>query len=218
MNEWFYHPGCFIIRRMLDVTGGVDVRGRDHIPRDGPFIVVANHASLWDPPILGWATGYQVNRTVHFMAKQEMHEWPVIGWLADQSGVYFVRRGEGDRAAHRMSLELLAAGKPIAIFPDGTRSRDGRMRAGKDGASLIAMRSGAPILPVGIAGTHRLFPRGTHIPHRSPVTVQIGRLFTLEHRPKGRLERQALTAGTDVIMREIAALVPERQRGDYRSI
>lgn len=212
MSDWFYAPGCFIVRRLLDVTGGVDLRGRDRIPRDGPFIVVANHISLWDPPIVGWATGYQVRRTVHFMAKQEMRGWPVIGWLAQRSGVYFVRRGEGDRAAQRTSLDLLAAGKPIAIFPEGTRSRDGRLKPGKAGAALLAVRSGAPILPVGIAGTHGLFPDGSWMPHRSRVVVQIGPPFKLEHRSNGRIDREALAAGTDRIMREIGELLPERHR------
>ncbi|MGH2428925.1 MAG: lysophospholipid acyltransferase family protein [Candidatus Limnocylindria bacterium] len=212
MKSWFYRPGSFIVRRLLDVTGGVEIRGVEHVPRTGAFIAVANHCSLWDPPILGWATGYQVKRIVHFMAKQEMHDWPLIGWLADRSGVFFVRRGEGDRAAQRQALDILAHGRPIAIFPEGTRSRDGRLREARAGAALLAMRSGAPLLPAGIAGTQRLFPGGTHIPHRSPVTVTIGAPFTLDHRPTGRLDRTALAAGTDRIMSEIAALLPPAQR------
>lgn len=212
MKTWFYRPGALIVRRLLDVTGGVTLVGGQRVPRKGAFIVVANHCSLWDPPILGWATGYQANRIVHFMAKQEMHDWPGIGWLADRSGVFFVRRGERDRAAQRQALDILADARPIAIFPEGTRSRDGRLREGKAGATLLAMRSGAPLLPAGIAGTQRLFPAGTHVPHRSPVTVTIGEPFTLEHRPTGRLAREALADGTDRIMSEIAALLPRAQR------
>ena len=147
MRSWFYHPGSAIIGGFCRLVFGLRVEGVEHIPRSGPFVVVANHCSNLDPPMLGWATGHQVCRIVHFMAKIEMRRWPVIGWLATQSGVYFVRRGEGDRAAQRFSLATLADGRPIALFPEGTRSRDGRMRSFKDGAAYLAMRSGAPVLP-----------------------------------------------------------------------
>ena len=146
------------------------------------------------------------------MAKEEMRHWPVIGWLADRSGVFFVRRGEGDRAAQRLALELLAAGKPVGVFPEGTRSRDGRMREGKAGVTLLAMRAGVPILPVGIGGTHRLFAGHGWVPHRSKVTFRIGEPFLLVHQPTGRLDREAPAAGTERIMAEIAALVPAGQR------
>lgn len=211
-GEWFYHPGARIARWLMGLLGGARIEGVDRVPRHGPFILVANHCSQADPPLLGWATGHQVGRVVHFMAKEEMHAWPVIGWLADRSGVFFVRRGDGDRAAQRLALELLAAGKPIGIFPEGTRSRHGRMRDGRAGAALLAIRSGAPILPVGIAGTHRLFPSGSRLPRRSRVTFRIGEPFRLEHQPTGRVDREALAAGTQRIMAEIAALLPPGQR------
>ena len=131
----------------------------------GPFIIVSNHTSNVDPPLVGWATGHQVGRVIHFMAKIEMRSWPFLGWLATQSAVFFVRRGEGDRAAQRFSLETLAAGRPIGLFAEGTRSRDGHLKPLKSGAAFLAMRSGAPLLPVGIAGTHRLFPGHSRWPH-----------------------------------------------------
>lgn len=211
-GEWFYHPGARIARWLLALLGGARIEGIGHVPRDGPFILVANHCSQADPPLLGWATGHQVGRVVHFMAKEEMHRWPVIGWLADRSGVFFVRRGEGDRVAQRLALELLAKGKPIGIFPEGTRSRDGRMREGRAGATLLAIRSGVPIVPVGIAGSHRLFPGGSKLPRRSRVTFRIGEPFRLEHQPAGRIDRQVLASGTQRIMEKIAALLPPGQR------
>ncbi|HEU4864218.1 MAG TPA: lysophospholipid acyltransferase family protein, partial [Candidatus Limnocylindria bacterium] len=181
MRSWFYHPGAAIIGGFCRLFFGLRVEGVERIPRNGAFIVVANHCSNLDPPMLGWATGHQIGRIVHFMAKIEMRRWPLIGWLATQSGVYFVRRGEGDRAAQRFSLEALADGRPIALFPEGTRSRDGRMRSFKDGAAYLAMRSGASVLPVGIAGSHRMFPGRSRLPHRTRVTIRVGEPFTLPH-------------------------------------
>jgi 1-acyl-sn-glycerol-3-phosphate acyltransferase len=149
------------------------------------------------------------------MAKVEVRHWPILGWLASQSGVFFVRRGEGDRGSQRVALQLLTDGRPIALFPEGTRSRTGVIGEGRAGAALLAARSGAPLLPVGISGTERLFPGRSRIPHRTRVTVRIGAAFSLPHRASGRIDRAELTAGNDRIMREIAALLPEWQRGRF---
>ena len=211
-GEWVYQPGCRVAGLFMTLLGGARIEGLEHVPREGPFILVANHCSQADPPLLGWATGYQVDRVVHFMAKEEMRHWPVIGWLAERSGVFFVRRGEGDRASQRTALAILASGEPIGIFPEGTRSRDGRMREARPGAALLAVRSGAPVVPVGIAGTHRMFPGRSRLPHRTRVTFRIGRPFTLPHQASGRLDRAALAAGTQRITDEIAALLPPAQR------
>lgn len=215
-GTWFFKPGATITGWLVSVVGGATIEGDEHVPASGAYVLVANHCSLADPPIIGWAVGRRHGRVIHFMAKEEMRRWPVIGWLAQRSAVFFVRRGEGDRASQRIALETLAAGDPIAVFPEGTRSRDGRMRDGKAGATLLAMRSGVPILPVGISGSQRLFPGQTRVPHRSHLTLRIGAPFRLEHQPDGRLDREALAAGTDRIMREIAALLPSSQRGAWR--
>ena len=212
MRSWFYHPGAAIIAGVARLLWGLRVEDAERIPREGPFIVVANHCSNLDPPLIGWATGHQVGRVVHFMAKIEMRTWPVIGWLATQSGVYFVRRGESDRAAQRFSLETLSAGRPIAIFPEGTRSRDGRMRDFKPGAAFLALRSGAPVLPVAIAGSHRMFPGRARFPHAARVVIRIGEPFALPSQPDGRLDRQTLAAATARLRDSVAALLPEEQR------
>jgi 1-acyl-sn-glycerol-3-phosphate acyltransferase len=212
MRSWFYHPGAAIIGGFCRLFFGLRVEGVERIPRSGAFIVVANHCSNLDPPMLGWATGHQVGRIVHFMAKVEMRRWPLIGWLATQSGVYFVRRGEGDRAAQRFSLEALADGRPIALFPEGTRSRDGRMRSFKDGAAYLAMRSGTSVLPVGIAGSHRMFPGRSPLPHRTRVTIRIGEPFTQPHSSAGRIDREALADATRRIEAAVADLLPAEQR------
>jgi 1-acyl-sn-glycerol-3-phosphate acyltransferase len=212
VRSWFYHPGAILIAGAARIVFGLRAEGVEHVPRSGAFIVVANHCSNLDPPMLGWATGHQVGRVMHFMAKVEMRTWPVIGWLATQSGVYFVRRGEGDRAAQRFSLDALADGRPIALFPEGTRSRDGRMRPFKSGAAFLATRSGAPVLPVGIAGSHRMFPGRSRLPHRADVVIRIGEPFTLAHQPDGRLDRAVLAEATARIESAVAELLPPEQR------
>ncbi|MGH2401290.1 MAG: lysophospholipid acyltransferase family protein [Candidatus Limnocylindria bacterium] len=212
MNSWFFHPGCTIAGGLGRLLFGLRLEGVANIPRHGAFIAVSNHCSNLDPPLIGWATGHQVGRIVHFMAKIEMRGWPIIGWLATQSAVYFVRRGERDRAAQRFSLEALADGRPIGIFPEGTRSRDGHLNEGKPGAALLAIRSGAPLLPVAIAGSDGIFPGRARWPHATRIRIRVGEPFTLPHQPSGHLDRAVLEEGTERIMAEIAALLPPEQR------
>lgn len=215
MRTWFYGPGSWMTRMGMWILGPLRIEGLENVPRDGAFILVSNHVSLLDPLIIGATAGQMAGRLIHFMAKQQIRGWPVIGWLATQAGVYFVRRGEGDRAAQRLSLELLARGEPIAVFTEGTRSRTGVLGEPRDGAALLAMRTGVPLLPVSIVGSNRLFRRGARLPRRSRVTVRIGEPFTLNRQASGRIDRQELAAGTDRIMRAIAALLPPAQRGRY---
>jgi 1-acyl-sn-glycerol-3-phosphate acyltransferase len=218
MRTWFFHPGAVMTGWLMWLIGPTTVVGLERVPRDGAFIVVANHCSNLDPLCLGTVVGHRTGRIVHFMSKQELRRWPVIGWLASQSGVFFVRRGEGDRAAYRSALAHLAAGEVIALFPEGHRSRDGQLKEGRTGAAQLAMRSGVPLLPVGIAGTQRIFRGRSRLPHRTRVTMSIGSPFALLHHADGRLDRASLDAANDRIMREIAALLPAEQRGRWGEI
>ena len=218
LRTWFFHPGAIIVGWLVWLLGGARIEGIEHVPRSGAYIAVANHCSLADPPILGWAIGHRLGRILHIMAKLEIRRWPLIGWLGDRSGVFWVRRGEGDRAAQRQALQLLAAGAPVAVFPEGTRSRDGRLKPFRDGAAFLAMRSGAIIVPVGFIGTQGLFPgRGFRLPRRSRMTVRIGVPFSIPAQLEGRLDRDALAAGTERIVAEVASLLPPEQGGTHRA-
>ena len=217
MSTWFFHPGAIITNWLKWLLGGGGVEGLEHVPSSGPYILVGNHCSNLDPPFAGAAVGHSTGRVIYFMAKQEIRHWPLIGWLARSSGVFFVRRGDGDRAAQRIALSHLAAGEPIGIFPEGTRSRDGKLGEAKSGVALLAMRSGVPLLPIGISGSGHIFPGRSRWPHRTRVNIRVGEPFSLSAQPEGRLDRIELERGTERIMWEIAALLPESQRGRYRS-
>ena len=214
MGTWFYHPGSVIVHGLLWVLGPAEVHGLEHVPRSGPYLLAANHCSNLDPLLAGWAAGHLTGRVIHFMAKRELRAWPLIGYLASQAGVIFVRRGEGDRAAQRAAVGALGGGLPVALFPEGHRSRDGQLREAKAGAALLALRTGAPVLPAGIAGTHRIFAGG-RFPHRTRMAIRFGEPFTLGHQPNGSLDRGMLNAGSERIMRAIADLLPPDQRGRW---
>lgn len=214
-GTWFYRPGSVITRVGMRVLGPLTVEGLERVPQTGAFIVVANHMSNFDPLIIGATVGDLNDRVIHFMAKHEMRGWPLIGWLATQAGVFYVRRGEVDREAQRRAIQHLAAGRPLALFPEGHRSRDGQMHRAQAGAALLAMRSGAPLLPVAITGTEGIFPSGAIIPRRSAVLVRVGETFGLAQHTTGRIERAELVAATEQIMRTIAAMLPASYRGHY---
>ena len=126
-------------------------------------------------------------------------------------------RDSADIEAFRLARRILDSGQVLFVFPEGTRSRDGALHEARDGVALLALRTGAPILPVGIAGSNGVWPRGQKLPHPGGhVTVNVGRPFRLEDElPPGTDRKAAKGFATELIMRRIAALLPPAQRGVY---
>lgn len=189
----------------------------DEIPRDGPVILAANHSSNLDVPVLGSSLMPRLGRRLQWLGKRELFDWPVVGWIARNGGVHAVDRSGADVDAFRLAARILDEGRALFVFPEGTRSHDGRLGEGRDGVAVLALRTGAPIVPIGISGSYERWPRGQKLPHPGGrVTVRVGSLFRLaDELPQGLDRRGAKSAATDLIMRRIAALLPERQRGAY---
>ncbi len=191
-----------------------EVVGREHVPLEGPLILASNHVNNADPPAITLA----VPRYPLFMAKREMITWPILGPAFRMFGAFPVRRGGADLSAIRAASELVNEGKMVVMFPEGTRSHTGGLTKGHPGTALIALRTGARILPVAVTGTETivwpwLFIKPLSIKH---VTVTIGEPFRLP--PVERIDSDAAAAATDVIMRRIAALLPPQHRGVYADI
>jgi 1-acyl-sn-glycerol-3-phosphate acyltransferase len=192
----------------------------DEIPRTGPVIIAANHSSNLDVPVLGSTLMPRMGRRFQWLGKRELFDWPVVGWIARNGGVHAVDRGAADVDAFRLAARILEDGHALFVFPEGTRSRDGRLGEGRDGVAVLALRTGAPIVPVGVTGSYERWPRGQKLPHPGGrVTARVGSPFRIaEELPAGLDRREAKVAATDLIMRRIAALLPERQRGRYGTI
>lgn len=189
----------------------------DTIPRDGPLILAANHMSNADPVVIGaWLTP-ALGRRIHWLGKREMFEWPIVGWMARNGGVVPVDRGGADIEAFRIAQRVLEAGQVLMVFPEGTRSRDGVLQQPKDGLAMLALRTGAPIVPIGVSESDRFWPRGQKLPRPGGrIVMRVGRPFRVqEELPEGIDRRAAKTAATDVIMRRIAAELAPRHRGPY---
>ena len=199
----------------LSVEGALD-----EIPREGPVIIAANHASNLDAVVLGSWLIPKIGRRLQWLGKKELFAWPVVGYLARHGGVHPVDRSRADVEAYRLAKRILDEGHVLFVFPEGTRSPDGALQEGRDGVASLALRTGAPIVPVGIAGSDRVWPRGQRLPHPGGrVTVRVGSPFRLaDVLPPDVAKGDAKAQATDLIMRRIAALLPERQRGVYRGL
>lgn len=190
------------------LTARRDFRGLENVPRKGPFIMTSNHMNNADPPVL---TALMPRRIV-WMAKQELFDAPVLGWLCRLFGLIPVRRFEADLSALRRSQQALKRGHAVGMFPEGTRSAGGGLKEGEPGTAVIALRAGVPVLPVAIWGTeHIKLPRD--IFRRTRVSVRIGTPYRLPDTK--RVTKEQVAAATSEIMRRIAVLLPPEHRGVY---
>lgn len=181
----------------------VRVRGKEHIPQtlgDPPLVLCSNHISLWDPILLEIVQ----RRHVYFMAKAELFRNPVLGWLLEkQFGAFPVHRGTGDTGAIDIAKALVESGKIMGIFPEGTRSKDGKLGRAKSGAALVVAQTGAHVLPVAITTKHqktRPFKR---------VTITFGKPLSPEDLHLTDPVRPDLRYATRTIMSTIETLMEE---------
>jgi cytidylate kinase len=218
---WLYRLGNLVLRGIARSIARLTFEGDvDAIPREGPLILASNHASSADPVLITVFLTNRIDRPVNWLGKRELVEWPPTGWAFRIAAIHPVDREAADLEAFRTAMRILEAGQVLAIFPEGTRSRDGALQEVREGAGMLALRSGARVLPVAVVDSDRMWPRGRLLPRiGKTVTVRYGAPVDL----KAELEaqglptrgRQATEAATRLIMTRIAALLPPRQRGVY---
>jgi len=196
-------------RPVMSLLSRWEVHGRVNVPATGGFILAVNHCSYVDPVLL--IVG--VPRYLRFMVKSELYRLSPARWFLRAFGTFSVRRGFADRVALAEAQRLLAEGHVVVLFPEGTRSRMGRLLRGLPGTMALAVRSGVPVLPVAIMGTETV--RGWLGTLKRPrMVLRIGEPYRPE-RPEGRLTSAALQALADDLMLRIAAMLPEERHGAY---
>jgi 1-acyl-sn-glycerol-3-phosphate acyltransferase len=207
--HWLYYVGRYLTRVLLFLFTRWQVKGKENLPGKGPLLVVVNHLNLADPPIIG----VSVRRKAMFLAKEELFRPGILGYIVRNYGAFPVRRGGMNKEALRKAEQLLKQGMALILFPEGRRSRSAQLGSAFSGPALIASRSGAPVLPIGISGTEKI--KGISWLLRRPrITVNIGCPFHLPQ-VNGKLTRAELAQFTHSIMEHIAELLPTEYRGKY---
>jgi len=174
------------------------VAGADNLPSTGPVVVISNHLSLWDPLVVGSA----MKRKVYFMAKEELFHYPLVGCMIRSWGAFPVKRGHTDRKALKNAMEVLRSGHVLGIFPEGTRSTTGKLQDFKSGAVSLAVKFGAPILPVGLIGTKNIFSKGRFHSFR----VNIGKPIPTEKYASDRTKPEIIDELNRKVWEEVAKL------------
>ena len=204
-----YPMGKMLGRICFGGFGKLNVTGLECVPPFGPVILVANHLSINDPPVLV-AT---INRQLNFIAKQELFRNPVSRAILTRFGVHPFDRSGRAVDIIKLTLRLLAQDQTVVLFPEGTRSPNHTMQKGLPGAAYIAMKSQATILPVGLVGTEN-FPGWRMAVPLCRIGVNIGQPFSLPL-IEGRPSHEVLQSMADMMMSRIAALLPKKYQGVY---
>lgn len=173
------------------------IEGIENIPQDRPLVMASNHRSYADPVILTMP----MKRPVTYMAKEELFKNKLFGWFITKLGAFPVKRGAGDMQVIDDSIAILNSGRNLVIFPEGTRSKDGKVGKGKTGVALIAAKSGADVLPCGI-----IF-EGEKLKFRSKLTLRFGKVIPAEKIAVEDASPKALKGVKKRIMEAITELV-----------
>jgi 1-acyl-sn-glycerol-3-phosphate acyltransferase len=201
----FYATVRTTLSGLLRAVFRLEIEGRENVPKRGAVILAPNHRSLIDIPVAAATT----SRKVWFMAKEELFKSKLSALFLRNLGAFPVRRGKPDRAPLHRALELLAAGEVVGIFPEGTRRPMARFEEMEEGFAYVALKSGAPIVPVAISGTEAVFPPGGKMPRLVKIRVGIGEPFRVGERHTGVLPRARVRDATIQAQQRFAELMKQ---------
>lgn len=179
---------------------GVDAEGLENIPKEGGCLIASNHVSLFDPPLVSIAINF---RQVHFVAKKELFMIPVLGKILAGCGCVWVDRSSKDGSSVNQAIDLLKSGRVVGIFPEGTRSKDGKLQRGKLGVSVMALKSGVPVVPACVFNTYEI-GHNHGIPCGRRLSIRFGKPIpvALNERP----DPKAMKEVCNQVMTSIAQL------------
>jgi len=169
MNFSYFVSWC-VFRLVFATYFRWRIYDRERVPKDGPVILAANHASFLDPPLVGAS----LSRPLNYLARDTLFPVPVVGWLLRTWKVVPVDRDGGGAAGLRGIFDRLLNGGAILLFPEGTRTRDGQLQSSRSGIGLVVIKSDAPVVPVRIFGTYEAYGRHVPFPRPRRVTVKFG--------------------------------------------
>ncbi|TFU27249.1 lysophospholipid acyltransferase family protein [Thermus tengchongensis] len=202
-----YRMAWPVARGLLHLLFGYRVEGAENVPREGPVILAANHLSILDPIVIGAG----VRRPVSFLARADIFRLPFLSWLLPRFYAIPVERGQSDLSAIKGAIRALERGMAFGIFPEGTRSRTGRLQPFKTGVAAIALRTGSPVVPVAVVGTDEAWPVGHKLFRlRRPIRVIYGKPIPVPR--VGKISHPELESLTREIEARVRELLPPRYR------
>lgn len=167
----FYRVAQGVLRLTFGILQGLKVEGAEHVPSSGGCLIVCNHCSWLDPPVLGCSLR---RRQIHFMAKRELFDRRGLGPLIRALGAFPVERGQADRKSLRLALDLLGRGRIVCLFPEGTRGEGGAMQEWHVGLAMLAHHAQVPVVPAALVNTRDLLEDRNLTPPRRPIRVRFG--------------------------------------------
>lgn len=196
-----YRAAWLLARFLLHLLFGYRTEGAEKVPEKGPVILAANHLSILDPI----AIGAGIKRPVSFLARADVFRLPVLSWLLPRLYAIPVERGTGDLSAIKGAIRALERGMAFGIFPEGTRSRSGRLQPFKTGVAAIAFRTGSPVVPVAVVGSEKAWPVGRKLFRlRRPIRVVYGDPIPVPRKTKvSHQELENLTREIEARVREL---------------
>jgi 1-acyl-sn-glycerol-3-phosphate acyltransferase len=202
-SAWY----AFVLRLVRNgffrlITGGLRSVGEENIPKTGGVIFAPNHVSNLDPPAVACGTN---KRQLAFMAKEELFQGP-FGKLIASVGAFPVRRGETDTESVRKTIALLEEGRAVLVFPEGTRGDGKHLGPINRGVAMLAKRTNAAVLPIGVIGTHVVAPKGGKGLKRHRITIAYGEAFTYADAAKGANEKENRDLFAEELERRIKQL------------
>src|SRR5216683_6429529 len=176
MNPIYFFGWCFF-RTVYKFYFGWRVYNPERVPLQGPVILASNHASYVDPPFVGAG----LRRGINYLAREDLFRFPVVGWVLRNWNAVPVDRDGGGAVGLKAILDRLLAGGAIILFPEGTRSRDGKLQPARSGIGLTVIKSTAPVVPVRVFGTFEAYNRDLSFPRPRLVAVKFGEPMSFEH-------------------------------------
>lgn len=202
-NNGLYRFCRFWIRQTFRLMFRIEAHGLENIPAEGGCLLVSNHASFLDPPALGCRV---THRYFDYLAKRELFEVPLFGSLIRAVRAHPIRRGGVDRKSLRECASVLKQGGMLVLFPEGTRTRDGRLQEPKAGVAMIAAQADVPFVPAYVQGTFHVWPRHRKLPRPGKVRVFYGEPSELPQRREGMSSKDYYALCSEAMMEGIRAL------------
>lgn len=212
-SRGFYRAARALVHLVCFMCFRVKIVGRENIPNNGAFVVAPIHRSNIDIPLVGLIT----KRRLRFMGKDSLWKKKPAAMLLSALGGFPVTRGSADREALKRCIQVLEAGEPLVLFPEGTRQSGNAVKPLMDGSAYIAVKAGVPIVPVGVGGSEAVMPKGAKFIRFKKCVLVVGEPISAQVDAEGRVPRSAVKDVTEQLSRQLQILFNDaRQRAGMK--